>query len=97
VFTIAAAPRLWKATRHVPDACSNSTRPPDAFSMTSDDKYKLNCLVEGDKNVFLILISPDAYIDQLTELIYEKRKRRLFRDIDPADLTLLKVCKFLSH
>lgn len=65
--------------------------------MASDEKYKLNCLVEGDKNVFLILISRDAYIDQLTELIYDKRKKGLFRDIDPADLTLLKVCKFLLH
>jgi hypothetical protein len=62
-----------------------------------DDKYKLTCLVEGDKNVFLLFISRDAYIDQLTELIYEKRKKGLFRDIDPADLTLLKVCKFVSH
>jgi hypothetical protein len=65
--------------------------------MTSDDKYILNCLVEGDKNVFLVLISRDAYVDQLTDLIYEKRKKCLFRDIDPADLTLLKVCKLLSH
>jgi hypothetical protein len=65
--------------------------------MNSDDKYTLNCLVEGDKNVFLIRISRDAYIDRLTELIYEKRKKGLFRDIDPADLTLLKVCKFLSR
>ena len=65
--------------------------------MTSTDKYALNCLVEGDKNVFLIIISRDAYIDQLTELIYEKRKKGLFRDIDPVDLTLLKVCKFIPH
>jgi len=65
--------------------------------MTSDDKYILNCLVEGDKNVFLIIISRDAYIDQLAELIYEKRKKGLFRDIDAVDLSLLKVCKFVQH
>jgi hypothetical protein len=68
-----------------------------ACSMTSDDKYKLTCLVEGDKNAFPIVISRDADIDQLTELIYEKRKKGLFRNIDPTDLTLLKVCKLLSH
>jgi hypothetical protein len=65
--------------------------------MTSDDKYKLTCLVEGDKNAFPIAISRDADIDQLAELIYEKRKKGLFRDIDPADLTLSKVCKFVPH
>ena len=67
------------------------------MSMTSDDQYVLNCLVKGDKNVFPVIISRDAYIDQLTELIYEKRKKGLFRDIDPADLALLKVCKLVLH
>jgi hypothetical protein len=64
--------------------------------MTNDDKYILNCLVEGDKNVFLILISRDAYVDQLTQLIFEKGQ------LDPSrirllDLTFWKVCKLLSY
>ena len=92
-----AVARLWKVTRHVPGGSKHQLLfPPKLYTMTDDDRYKLTCLVEGDKNAFLILISRDAYIDQLTELIYEKRKKGLFRDIDPADLTLLKVCKFLS-
>jgi hypothetical protein len=67
------------------------------YSMTNDGKYKLTCLVEGDRNAFPIVISRGADIDQLTDLFYERRKKGLFRDIDPADLALLKVCKFLSH
>ena len=91
--------RNYAITRHVPDSTmrvelSGETR--DDRSMTSD-KYRLNCLVEGDKNVFPILISRDAYIDHLTDIIYEKRRKGLFRDIDPADLTLLKVCNFVPH
>ena len=70
---------------------------PALYSMTNDDKYRLTCLVESDKNAFPIVISRDADIDQLTELIYEKRKKGLFRDIDPADLSLLKVCKFVPR
>jgi len=46
--------------------------------MTNDDKYNHTCLVEGDKNAFPIVISFDADIDQLTVLIYEKRKRAFF-------------------
>ena len=65
--------------------------------MTNDDKYKLTCLIEGDKNAIPVVISRDEDIDQLAEVIYEKRKKGLFRDIDPADLTLVKVCMFLSH
>ena len=65
--------------------------------MPNDDKYTLNCLVKGDRNVFPIIISRDANIDQLAELIYERRKKGLFRDVDYTDLTLLKVCKFMLH
>lgn len=59
--------------------------------------YELNCLVEGDKNTFLVLISRDEKVDNLALRIYKKRKKHLFRDIDPADLFIYKVCKFLSH
>jgi Crinkler effector protein N-terminal domain len=48
--------------------------------MTNDDKYKLTCLVEGDKNAFPIAISRDADIDQLTQLIFQKGQ------LDPSGL-----------
>lgn len=64
--------------------------------MTNDDKYKLTCLVEGDKNAFPISISRDADIDQLTQLIFQKGQ--LDRSgIRLLDLTFWKVCKFVRH
>jgi hypothetical protein len=66
--------------------------------MTNDDKYRLTCLLKGDKNAFLILISRDAYIDQLTELIFQKGQLERRRSgIRLLDLTFWRVCKFLSH
>jgi hypothetical protein len=64
--------------------------------MTNDDKYKLTCLIEGDRNAFPISISRDADIDELTQVVYEKGQlgisgRRLL------DLKFWKVCKFLPH
>jgi crinkler effector protein len=69
---------------------------PQPFLDDQRRQIHLTCLVEGDKNAFVIFISRDAYIDQLTELIYERRKKGLFRDVNPADLTILKVNK-CSH
>ena len=64
----------------------------------ANDEYKLTCLVEGDKNAFPVVILRDADIDCLTELIYEKRRiRDVHPKVNPMDLTLLKVCEFLSH
>jgi hypothetical protein len=69
---------------------------PELYSMTNDGRYKLTCLVEGDKNAFPIAISRDADIDQLTQLIFQKGQ------LDPSgirllDLTFWKVCKLLSY
>ena len=64
--------------------------------MTNDDKYKLVCLVEGDKNAFPIAISRDADIDQLTQLIFQKGQ--LDRSgVRLLDLTFWKVRNFLSY
>jgi hypothetical protein len=48
----------------------------------------LTCFAQGDESAFLVPISNTA-----RELIYEKRRKRLFGDIDVADLILYKVCQ----
>jgi hypothetical protein len=55
------------------------------------NEYKLTCLIECDKTSFSVLVPRTADVDELRELIYQKRQKRLFRDIDAADLTLFKV------
>jgi len=64
--------------------------------MTNDDKYRLTCLVEGDKNAFPIAVSCDADIDQLTQLIFQKGQLGS-SGIRLLDLTFWKVCKFVPH
>jgi hypothetical protein len=90
--------RIGKS-RHVPAAGSTKIEPsyflPELYSMTTDDKYKLICLVGGDKNAFPIAISGDADIDQLTQLIFQKGQ--LHPSIRLLDLTFWKVCNFLSY
>jgi crinkler effector protein len=59
--------------------------------MTSDDKYKLICLIEGDKSTFSVLISRDSEVNELRRLIHQEGQLDRF-DLRLLDLTVLKVC-----
>lgn len=60
--------------------------------MTENNKYKLSYLVEGNKKAFPVIISRDANIFQLAEIIYQMRGNDLYRVIDSINgLTLWKV------
>jgi hypothetical protein len=59
----------------------------------SDPKHKLWCYIEGDTVVFHVFVSTTISVDELKEMIKEKRSRRLEK-FDAADLILWKVRYF---
>jgi len=60
----------------------------------ANDTRVLFCLIEGDTNLFEVTVSTGESICFLKEVIQEKRKNRLLRDVDAADLVLWKVSRF---
>jgi hypothetical protein len=56
--------------------------------------FELSCLIKGDCTVFDVNVPSESKVTALKELVHEKRKRGLLREVDPADLVLLKVSSF---
>jgi hypothetical protein len=72
--------RRWKVTCRLPR------------SMADDEKYKLTCLIQGDKSTFSVLASRTAEVSELRRLIRQEGELDRF-DFRHLDLTFLKVCR----
>ena len=59
--------------------------------MPDDTVLRLWCLVKDDPKPFKVIIRTNNDVDDLKELIHEKRKDGILRGIDAADLKLWKV------
>jgi hypothetical protein len=59
--------------------------------MADDEKYKLTCLIQGEKSIFPVLVPRTADVDELRDLIYKRGEKGVFRCIDSKDLTLFRV------
>ena len=55
------------------------------------DTRKLNCLIEGDPNIFSVTVGRDLDLSELKEEIRKKRELGTLKDVDPQTLELLKV------
>jgi hypothetical protein len=60
--------------------------------MADDGKYKLTCLIEGDKTTFSVLVPRTADVEELKELVYKKGETTDFRGLHAKNIDLLKVC-----
>jgi hypothetical protein len=52
---------------------------------------KLNCLIEGESNVFVVPVGPEDVVSELKELIRSKRALDSLKDVGPHTLGLWKV------
>ena len=59
--------------------------------MINDTHRDLWCFIKGDPNAFEVTAPVDASIARLKKLVWEQRKNGVLREIDAADLVLLKV------
>ena len=50
------------------------------------------CLIQGDSTPFEVTAPVNATINRLKELVWEKRKRGAFKNVDASDIILWKVC-----
>jgi hypothetical protein len=57
----------------------------------SDETYLIWCLVEGDGTLFPVVDSLRKTVIELKELIKEKCKNGVLKNVDATDLTLWKV------
>jgi hypothetical protein len=57
----------------------------------SDETYLIWCLVEGDGTLFPVVDSLRKTVIELKELIKEKCKNGVLKNVDAKDLTLWKV------
>ena len=51
----------------------------------------LNCLIEGESNVFVVRVWPEVVVSELKESIQSERAKDGIKDIDPHTLELWKV------
>jgi hypothetical protein len=58
--------------------------------------FELSCLVEGDCTTFDVNVLIKSKVTALKELVHEKRKRGLLREVDPADLMEVNFVAQLS-
>jgi hypothetical protein len=65
-----------------------------AAAMADDTIRTLWCLVEGESMVFEVTVSANASINRLKTLVQEKKDKGSLRDVNAADLVLLKVSTF---
>jgi len=62
------------------------------FTTTSvDGSRRLNCLIEGDSNVFLVTVERDCVVSDLKEEIQRKRALDTLNNVGPHTLELYKV------
>ncbi|KAF8638667.1 hypothetical protein AX14_010170 [Amanita brunnescens Koide BX004] len=62
----------------------------DAPDQNQDDSRELNCLIEGEPNVFQVIVAIHKKVGNLREEIQGKRERTTFKDVDH---TALEPCK----
>ena len=65
----------------------------DAPAQNQDDFRELNCLIEGESNVFQVIVAIHKKVGNLREEIQGKRERTTFKDVDH---TALEPCKVSS-
>jgi hypothetical protein len=59
--------------------------------MANDTHRELWCLIKGDSTAFRVTPLGKASIDELKDLVWEKRKNSALRNVDATDLVLWKV------
>jgi len=58
---------------------------------SQDGSRRLNCLIEGESNVFLVTVERDCVVSDLKEKIQMKRALDSLRNVGPHTLELWKV------
>ena len=59
--------------------------------MINDPHRALWCVIKGDSTAFQVTAPGKASIDELKNLVWEKRKNGVLREIHATDLVLLNV------
>jgi hypothetical protein len=90
---LAPVPALTSTQPQASTSSIASARNP-AAAIAGDTIHTLWCLVEGDSTVFEVAASANASINRLKVLVREKTDKGSLRDVNAADLVLLKVSKF---
>ena len=62
----------------------------DAPAQNQDGSRQLNCLIEGESNVFVVTVG-SGNVSQLMKEIKRERELSTLKDIDPTTLELCKV------
>lgn len=58
---------------------------------SQDGSRRLNCLIQGESNTFLVPVGLDCVVSELKKEIQKERKLGVLKDVDPQTLELWKV------
>jgi hypothetical protein len=76
---------------------ATTSRGKQKASVTDEEEILLNCLVRGDDRTIVVCYQPTTRVYKLKELIYERRAKTVYHDIQRDDLTLYNVCHVIQH